>query len=99
MNYELAKKLKDAGFPQPDVNIGRGQWMAGDIGQDGAYGPTLSELMKACGEEFDELEKRGDTYFAFGSSKNSANMKIKPFLGGGSTSEEAVAKLWLKLYK
>jgi len=61
--------------------------------------PTLSELIESCGEEFDSLEKRENAYFAFGSSKDIVNMKVSPFLGYGSSKEEAVAKLWLSLNK
>ncbi len=46
MDYSLAKQLKDAGYP---------------IMYDGTFGtpkpvmPTLSELIEACGEEFESL--------------------------------------------
>lgn len=61
MNYDLAKKLKDAGFPQ----TGQGKWWIPgyDVAQwllDSslskwsdqilAYQPTLSELIEACEE-------------------------------------------------
>jgi hypothetical protein len=50
MNYELAKQLKDAGFPQikgngvylSDVGI-----LKDDCGELGAYFPSLSELIEA----------------------------------------------------
>lgn len=65
MNYELAKKLKDAWFPQPQGDDG-GESLTG-YGADGdevqydnccgfwrgsivAYAPTLSELIAACGD-------------------------------------------------
>jgi len=59
MNYELAKQLYDAGFPQqgfgrwvgnPDQVI----WRAGDR----VYVPTLEELIKACGDDFNSLVLR-----------------------------------------
>lgn len=76
MNYELAKKLKDAGFPQ--------NFKYGDYFQDGRMNepelyqkeccypefepkdtkackiPTLSELLEACGERFCELDQCGN---------------------------------------
>ena len=68
MNYELCKKLKDAGFPQnkPSKRCDRDvrSWFIDDskFCEDGgymtrggikrAYVPTLSELIEACGEEF-----------------------------------------------
>ena len=84
MDYELYKKLKDMGFEQEGSGFGE---------------PTLSSLIEACGEAFDNLEKREDIYLAFGSSKDTANIKIDPFLGGGKTPQEAVAKLWIELNK
>ncbi len=63
MNHELAKKLKDAGFPQ-DEN-GYGYWYTKDskviyLGEkidipDKCYIPTLSELIEACGEGFNGI--------------------------------------------
>lgn len=43
MNYELAKKLKDAGFPQKGMDC---NWH--ETESDELYFPTLSELIKAC---------------------------------------------------
>lgn len=68
MNYELAKKLKDAGFPQEYT---RGSWAcphgiheemdyvpclsAFCWGDALSYAPTLEELIEACGDKFSEL--------------------------------------------
>lgn len=70
MNYELAKKLKDAGFSQKRLNI-TGVYVG--ICRHGFYGfsegresceceepdtvhfPDLSELIKACGNHFQSL--------------------------------------------
>ena len=100
MTYELAKKLRNAGFKQK----GLGFLMNGNVYAPGfseltsdLYVPTLSELIEACGDEFDSLEKRGGVYFAFGSSKDSAMMKMDPYRGSGATPEEAVGVLWLVL--
>ena len=96
MEYELAKKIKDAGFRQ------RGEGIlivikSSAIGPTtksfnnySFYLPTLSELIKACGEDFGHLDKEGDTFVAFsvdglGEDYNSP------------TPEEAVANLWLRL--
>lgn len=72
MNYELCKRLKDAGF----VQQGRGRWYAliiqdGDGPHDGYYAkmydffgdiyvPTLSELIEACGDSFKGIVKTDD---------------------------------------
>ncbi len=53
MNYELAKQLKDAGFPQPEGKLSIKH--RGIFFQDG-YFPTLEELIEACGEDFENLE-------------------------------------------
>ena len=66
MNFELCKKLKDAGFPQvwpkPDFlelhdAIAISEIMAKYDSE--VYVPTLPELIKACGEKFTSLH-RGD---------------------------------------
>lgn len=76
MNYELAKELKDAGFPQ------KGEWAT--IGVSGAlikhsgdlYIPTLSELIRACGNIRLEAERVPTGIDAcWGAFKNS-EMKI-----------------------
>ena len=57
MSYELAKELKDAGFPQEPNGLGRwidkfSQTYSAFAPADGsdAYIPTLSELIEACGQ-------------------------------------------------
>jgi len=64
MNYELAKRLKDTGFPQ---EFKLGSWCCESHGDDAyekkcqcygdllVYAPTLSELIEACGEKFKQL--------------------------------------------
>ena len=64
----------------------------------GCTDPTLEELIEECGDEFDNLEKRDKVFFAFGSSKDTFGMKMKPYLGGGKTMKQAVKNLWLKLH-
>jgi hypothetical protein len=87
MNYELAKQLKEAGFPETDCLCGS------DYGDH----PSLSELIEACGDNHFELErdwfngtdKWRALYWFEGNVKS----------GFGSTPEEAVAKLWIALNK
>ena len=93
MTYGLAKKLKDARYVM-DYNLDG----FSEYDKKTAYiDIVLSELIEACGDEFDSLEKRGNVYFAFGSSKDKTMMKIDPYRGGGMTLEEAAADLWLAL--
>lgn len=73
MNYELAKKLKDAGYPptgslrffarlpeEEAKEINKGVVVIEADSRDhriGISAPTLSELIEACGEQFAELSK------------------------------------------
>ncbi|MEK6878339.1 MAG: hypothetical protein AABY22_01955 [Nanoarchaeota archaeon] len=51
MNYELAKKLKDAGFPFKEHHLGI---LHMDEYTPANY-PSLSELIVACGDNFGGL--------------------------------------------
>jgi hypothetical protein len=91
VDYELAKGLMDAGFPQ----IGKGSsigspnklvWRSGDR----VYVPTLEELIEACGKNFGSLAKQHDGWLA------NANYDQSCF---AETPAEAVAHLWLALQK
>lgn len=84
--YELAKELKDAGFPQHP----KGDYGTHDCGCTNIYycTPTLSELIEACGQEFDCL----DNLRTEGWAANSRKYRIVR-----RTPEEAVARLWLAL--
>jgi hypothetical protein len=98
MNYELAKQLKDAGFPQePELEFAR------DIpfGEQVTY-PTLSELIEACGYKIHGIHQdediRGEIIW-FATLKHD----YRKFISNGpsregKTPEEAVAKLWLALH-
>ena len=105
MNYELAKQLKDSGFPQ-NLQIGNRFVTKNNIQyfcenyetkslyeKDSAKIPTLSELIEACGDRFWKLEGSKGNWHAF--YQNTIIPEAK--LGQGSTPEEAVAKLWLEI--
>jgi len=97
MNYELALQLKNAGFPKMRFTTFTA------TGSDEVIlteGPTLSELIEACGDRFDELTKIGHEnprWSAFAYSWEERVWGIE--VGRGATKEEAVAKLWLALNK
>ena len=118
MDYELCKKLKEAGFP---IN-GSGDFLersieideSGIITTNSVYVPTLSELIEACGDKFEWLglykaEPYGykdDEFFnrdkwVCGKWEDSGCSEGSYFIEEtfGSTPEEAVANLWLELYK
>lgn len=113
MTFELAKKLKDCGFPQgdnpeqqmlreegqiPEVD-NRTMWIkyftpeyVEEMKEKIVYIPTLAELIEVCGEEFESLNKREHNWYANLDSIFKKHRDIK-----GSTPEEAIANLWLKL--
>ncbi len=87
MNYELIKKLKDAGFPQSKGH--------NCVGCDcGEAEPTLSELIGECEEYFASLH-----YYtpwdepAFWQAVSTEGQSM------GSTPEEAMGNLYLALNK
>lgn len=133
MNYELAKKLKDAGFPQKEDMIisaentkemsgwemyqfhkQLGGWhsthdfdkprpsgqftreyLDSDDGKSKTvYIPNLSELIKACGDNFGGLFRAENNTFGAYEFKNIAEYGITH-----SLPEVAVANLWLKLHE
>lgn len=98
MNYELAKKLKDAGFEEISNN---------DVERiivDGSWGaPTLSELIEACGGYFWNLYRAQNVGMAgLNRDHHHYGAETSPELGigiqTGSTPEEAVANLYLALH-
>lgn len=104
-NYELAKCLKDAGFPQ-DKN-GLGYWYTEKtiikrfdkkIPCHKCYVPTLEELIDACGARFRCLRwimnEKEWASFAFDNTRDCSDI-----IGKGKTKTEAVVKLWLELNK
>ena len=82
MNYELAKKLKDAGFPVKLCEC------------EATYvHPTPEELMEACGEGFKclLLDPKDGSWVA------SDNVIGHKYQGRGKTIKEALTKLWKNL--
>jgi hypothetical protein len=85
MTYELAKQLKDAGFPEKYT-------------KDCHCLPvlSLSNLIDACGEHFDSIEKVYGAKSSEGWKAICRDIPMAPVRA--STPEEAVAKLWLALH-
>lgn len=112
-SYELAVKLKEAGFPQ----YGNGQLAPTPQGlteKDIAYIPTLSELIEACdgkwGQRFRWLGNEKTHWSAQARPMHPKSNKypdspIDSWKGNkdvkaiGKTPEEAVARLYLALQK
>jgi hypothetical protein len=86
MTYELAKKLKDAGFPEKYT-------------KDCKCLPvlSLSNLIEACGERFFELHYHERDGWSAQSNIFTGFDTLEK--GGYSSPEEAVANLWLSLQK
>lgn len=97
MEYELLKKLRDAGFPQTGNNFdSEFGFMCDGPDGDTAYIPLLGELIERCGKDFHSLRaptEGGEYWNAFALNK-AENWNRSDH---GKTPEEAVAKLWLAI--
>lgn len=102
MEYELCKKLKDAGFNQKNTQIKRTVWTTNN-GTEDVFESTLPELIKACGTQFKALKrhhkKRLDKEHIWQAvcREKVEGEKVRFVKFWGKTEEEAVAKLWLYL--
>jgi len=100
MKYELALKLKEAGFPlkchspnKDDLNFG----LVVDYTKDPSkiMYPLLDELIEACGDKFEELVRLHEgAEFEWYAGYDDL---LEPDRSYGTTPEEAVANLWLQL--
>ncbi len=110
ITYELAEKLKEAGFIQRQWRFAFHylphsmrntsgevmvmQWEdAAKINQTTVYIPDLLELIEACGNGFDKIERATEKWYVYG---NKSGFQIEC---EGTTIEDAVAALWLQLNK
>lgn len=100
MNYELAKELKEAGFPITKVTW---TWKTGDVEGEHLPNPSLSELIETCGKDnekgeftlyWDLKEWVSGYYEDTWGEPRQHNIEET-----GSTPEESVARLWLALNK
>lgn len=103
MNYELCKKLKDAGFSQAErKGIGHGDEFIQE-GDDLVYCPTLEELIEACGEPLSLVSwktKHDLLWIAVkGTPVNNKEFSIIKDSMSGCTPSEAVANLWIALHE
>lgn len=100
ITYELAKELKDAGFPQQGDRIGDIVGWDKEL-NDRLFYPCLSELVEACGDGFGELKRRKDGLFDASTVyyMQGGRITFDVFIASQPSPEEAVAKLWLELNK
>jgi hypothetical protein len=112
MNYDLAKELKAAGFPNiKDLQHREGRefipsdgsvpvYSLGDAANvDNWFVPTLEELIGACGERFQDLcllGEGGQFQWYCSITKGSDGEYVRYY---GGTPTEAVSRLWLALDK
>lgn len=102
MDYHLAKKLKEASYPQKNYfqtlcPCDSVEWKGESYVKDcrhgtntKAYAPTLEELIEACGEDFSGIMRNKEMWQAW-------KLK-KPVLDAtGETPIIAVANLYLAL--
>ncbi len=101
ISCELAKQLKDAGFPMKMADATTSSETIFVYPSDGAHNyiyPTLSELIEACGDKLYNISTQLND-----SSKGiwATNWSYEMMEGDsyGSTPEEAVARLYLALNK
>ncbi len=104
ISYELAKKLKEAEFPQTGKShtwySPTGEYQINPISvvvNDSISIPTLSELIEACGKDFSILYNNlRDDEMGWWAGTNVKGIQ-NPIMG--KTPEIAVANLWLAINK
>ena len=98
MNYELAKKLKDAGFPQEvraDNKFNyRAEYIEDLETHESARIPSLSELIEACGDTFRGLIREPQSN---GKISWWCESKFPHTIQNYNSPEEAVANLYMEL--
>lgn len=107
MNYELAKELKDAGFPQeaPREPFCKECNLPAEYVRDFKHEkeyirvPTLSELIEACPRQIDDGDFCLRSYSSGEWTAGYYRFEDWSILEDGPTPEEAVARLWLALNK
>ena len=110
MDYELAKELKDAGFPETKALVVYGvvenslphETHACEFTVEAPVGgwipPTLSELIEACNTRVGKLVLKNKKTPRADCWKATKDVEHVGFLRtDGKTPEEAVARLWLAL--
>ena len=100
LSYSECKKLKDAGYPQPDFEKGRFVCIHGEPIQPcetTCYSPTLEELIEACGERIDRLEQQFVSLEGEDEISWVACYDKRFYHGKGKTPIEAVANLYIAL--
>lgn len=98
MKYELAKQLKDAGFPQEDTADGEAVFraMGGDKGKEPVHYPELPELIEAC-KEIICIGENDNFMFQVYKDRVHVTMGHRLLIQTAGDAETAVANLLLAL--
>ena len=103
MDYELAKELKDAGFPEitrigAELNLQRYRPLHK---VDAPSFPYLQELIAECGDSFEFLgrNRNGGGGWVAGKETDLTYFGESLMMENYATPEEAVARLWIALNK
>lgn len=104
IKYELAKKLKDAGFPQEmkdkSADDTYDPHMYSPYKGEQLFMPNLGQLIEACGEDLVDLRRDGEEWAAISNLTFEGRFDSDISLyGSGTNPEEAVANLWLALHE
>jgi hypothetical protein len=89
ISFQLARQLRDAGFPQSE--LARAQRQAG---YDYVCMHALATLIEACGEDFGALRRDADCWVACEYISERGRWGN---VHEGLSPEDAVARLWLSL--
>lgn len=98
MNYELAKALKEAGFPKSLCSAYSDKSPAPEDDGRMLQCSTLSEFIEACGEQFDRLIRLQNDPVPWAAYAFCPDSE-RDCCSVATTPEEAVARLWLALHK
>jgi hypothetical protein len=95
MDNSLAKELKDAGFPQNGKSCDTHSDINDSTLVERFVHPTLSELIEACPKQMGTNQGQAwvACYFDFRANRGAELNET------GQTPDEAVARLWLALYR
>jgi hypothetical protein len=89
ISVELAKQLKEAGFPQR----GAGHIDPVDLSLSlSLYYPNLDDLIEACGDDFESLHYGRNRQMKWKATCHEGFHEL------GISPHEAVAKLWLSIH-
>lgn len=100
ISLKLAEQLKEAGFPKKVIEYEICEKCRRPVPPISNAGyPTLDELIEACGDKLDLIERGVHERWRAQQTQDSMKDCIPDCCGyeEASTIEEAVAKLWLKM--